>query len=120
MITYDYDPEWAVTLFPYDHDCNPAQIMQAIQRGEELTYIRTEVQWPTINEQITFKAFTGEMFVPPHDEKGIYLPLLYIVWNAICERGYRMEKLGTGIIRFRVDYPEWYAQPMRYQSVKVV
>jgi hypothetical protein len=85
MITYDYDPEWAVTLFPYDHDCNPAQIMHAIQRGEELTYTYIQIG---MREEITLKAASGEIFTPPHNRGSIYIPLYHAIWNAMRERGY--------------------------------
>jgi hypothetical protein len=117
MMIYDYDPERAVTLFPYDHDYNPARIMQAIQRGEELTYIHIQTG---MREVYKIEAATGETFIPSYDQNGIVMSLLYMVWNAICERGYRMEKLETGVIRFRMDYPDWYAQPMPYKPIEMI
>jgi hypothetical protein len=117
MMTYNYESELAVTLFPYDHDCNPARIMQAIQRGEKLTF--THIQ-TGMREAYKIEAAIGETFIPPHDRNGIVMSLLYMVWNAICERGYRMEKLETGVIRFRMDYPNSYPQPMPYKPIEMI
>jgi hypothetical protein len=117
MMTYNYDPERAVTLFPYDHNCNPTRMMQAIQRGEELTF--THIQ-TGMREVYKIEAVTGEMFIPPHNRNGFAMSILYMVWNAICERGYRMEKLETGAIRFRMDYPDSYPQPMSHHPIEII